>query len=219
MIYLTGVHRDETVGVRNLGLLVTPDTGYRRQIPRYDLWAADNACYAQGDRFDLDRFLFWLEGLQRYHCPRPGQQECCLFAVAPDVVGNAAATIERSRPVLPQIRDLGFPAALVAQDGLENLVTDWGEWEMWDEFDVLFIGGSTEWKLGTDAAWIAAEASAHGKWVHMGRVNSYKRLRYATEIGCDSVDGTYLRRAPDQNLPKLKDWLVRVNSISQSLIA
>ena len=44
-------------------------------------------------------------------------------------------------------------------------------------------------------------------WVHMGRVNSQRRLRYAHAIGCDSVDGTYLTYAPDQNLRRLLGWL------------
>jgi hypothetical protein len=29
-----------------------------------------------------------------------------------------------------------------------------------------------------------------GKWVHMGRVNTDRRIRYAAAIGCDSIDGT-----------------------------
>jgi hypothetical protein len=31
----------------------------------------------------------------------------------------------------------------------------------------------------------------------MGRVNSLKRLRYASAIGCDTADGTYVAFAPD----------------------
>jgi hypothetical protein len=41
----------------------------------------------------------------------------------------------------------------------------------------------------------------------MGRVNSLRRLRYAADIGCDSVDGTYLAFGPDQNLPTLLTWI------------
>jgi hypothetical protein len=77
----------------------------------------------------------------------------------------------------------------------------------WDEFDVLFLGGSTEWKLGEAAAALTAEAKSRGKHVHMGRVNSRKRYRYARSIGCDSVDGTYLVFGPTVNLPKLLSWL------------
>ena len=57
-----------------------------------------------------------------------------------------------------------------------------------------------------------AEAKAHGKWVHMGRVNSLKRLQYAAAIGCDSADGTYLTFGPAKNLPRLLGWLAEVNN-------
>jgi hypothetical protein len=71
----------------------------------------------------------------------------------------------------------------------------------------LFIGGSTEWKLGAEARALAALAKNRGLWVHMGRVNSLRRLRYAADIGCDSVDGTYLAFGPDQNLPTQLTWI------------
>jgi hypothetical protein len=130
----------------------------------------------------------------------------CLFTTAPDVVGDAAATLGRSERILPLIRYYTpFPAALAAQDGLEDLDVPW------DEFDALFIGGSTAWKLGPAARALAAEARRRNKWVHMGRVNSLKRLRYADAIGCDSADGTYLTYAPAANLPRLLSWLRTVN--------
>lgn len=69
-----------------------------------------------------------------------------------------------------------------------------------------FIGGSTAWKLGPHARRLVADAKRRGKWVHMGRVNSLKRFRYAAAIGCDSCDGTYLRFGPDINLPKVLSW-------------
>lgn len=83
------------------------------------------------------------------------------------------------------LRRRGLPIAFVAQDGCEvGLVPPW--WM----FDALFIGGTTEWKLGHTAARLVAEARARGKWTHMGRVNTLRRLRYADAIGCDSVDGS-----------------------------
>jgi hypothetical protein len=76
----------------------------------------------------------------------------------------------------------------------------------WDEFDVLFIGGTTEWKESAHAARLAAEAKARGKGVHMGRVNGGRRYRYAADIGCDSADGTYLTYGPDKLLPNVLAW-------------
>jgi hypothetical protein len=65
--------------------------------------------------------------------------------------------------------------------------------------------------LGPAAADLAAEARARGLTVHMGRVNSLRRLRYAAAIGCHSADGTCLTYAPQQNLPRLLSWLDQVN--------
>lgn len=174
---------------RDIGFIDTPAQGNKR--PDDVVWCADNGAFS--DRFDPDK---WWRFLER----NADRADSCLFAVAPDVVGDAAATLERSRPWLPQIRALGYPAAFVAQDGQESLPVPW------DEFDCLFIGGSTDWKLGVGARGLVAEAKARGKWVHMGRVNSERRWKYADAIGCDSCDGTYLTFGPDVNLPKLLAW-------------
>jgi hypothetical protein len=99
----------------------------------------------------------------------------------------------------------GLPVAMVAQDGLERFDVPW-PW-----FDVLFLGGSTGWKLGPHARALAAEATARGKLVHMGRVNSLRRLRYAAEIGCTSADGTFISFGPDRRLPEALGWLRDVN--------
>ena len=74
-------------------------------------------------------------------------------------------------------------------------------------FDVLFIGGSTDWKLGAAARGVVKEAKARGKRVHMGRVNSLRRYRYAEAIGCDTVDGPFLTFGPDKNLGRLRGWI------------
>jgi hypothetical protein len=156
------------------------------------VWCADNGAFS--DKFDEDKWWRFLQA-------NAHRADTCAFAVAPDVVGDAEATLARSAQWLPRIRALGYPAAFVAQDGLEALEIPWSE------FDCLFIGGTTEWKLGRHARRIAAEAKSCGKWLHMGRVNSERRFRYARAIGCDSVDGTYLTFGPDTNLPKLLTWI------------
>lgn len=172
----------------SIGFIDTPAQGNKR--PDGVAWCADNGCFGKGYPGD-DKWLAWLAGQD---------PTGCLFATAPDVVGDAAATLARSAPFLPKIRALGYPAALVAQDGLESLDVPW------DEFDVLFIGGTTAWKMGRHARRLIAQAKAHGKRVHMGRVNSQRRYTYARHLGCDSVDGTYLIYGPDVNLPKLLAW-------------
>jgi hypothetical protein len=188
-----------------LGMIVTPNQGNR--LPYGVKWCADNGCGPTrtgpvGSAYPGDdAFLAWLDKLS-------DRATDCRFAVAPDVLGDAAATLARSLPMMPKIRAMGYKVALVAQDGLEHMIDQ----IPWDDFDALFIGGSTEFKLSPGAARIVAEAKRHGKWVHMGRVNSRKRLMYAYAIGCDSADGTYLVYGPSVNLPKLMGWLDEVKA-------
>jgi hypothetical protein len=181
---------------QQIGFIDTP--GQRNPRPPGVIWCADNGCYGSGYPGDEK----WFQWLQR----NAADAGTCLFATAPDVVGDAAATLQHSRPWLQRIRGLGYPAALVAQDGLEHQPVPW------DEFDVLFIGGSTAWKLGTAARALVQEAKGRGKHVHCGRVNSLKRLRYMDAIGCDTVDGTYLVFGPEKNLGRLRGWLSQLET-------
>lgn len=176
-----------------LGCMVTPDND--RGIPAGMAWAADNACYSRGDSFDLGRYLAWLERSKH-------DRSRCLFATAPDVVGDAAATLRRSAPVLPLIRALGYPPAYVAQDGFDPDTVPWGA------FDALFIGGTTAWKRAEDGGYAAIrEGKRRGKYVHVGRVNGGPFFRNLAAVGADSADGTGLARNPGQNWPRVRRWL------------
>lgn len=171
-----------------IGAIVTPAQGNR--IDGIPVWCADNGRFGTGWP-GYHRWLRWLTGL-----PLTG----CAFALAPDTPFDAAATLREAARPLRAIRDLGYPAALAAQNGIEHLAVPW------DDFDVLFLGGDTAWKLGPAVRRLAAEARERGKGVHMGRVNSLRRYRYAEAIGCTSVDGTFLRFGPDIRLPELLSW-------------
>lgn len=198
MIYLSGAPRASLEGLPNFGFMLQPAMGNRPNLT-VTPWAADNGCFSTGDKFNLLGFYAFLS---RHSASRP----TCLFAVAPDVVADAAATYERSMPVLPVIRDMGYKAAYVAQDGLESLPVPW------DEFDCLFVGGSTDWKLSEHAEALCHEAKARGKWVHVGRVNTLTRLWQSRRMGADSVDGTCLAFGYDANFPKLSRWVFIVNT-------
>lgn len=219
-----------------LGCIITPAQGNR--IPPESFTVVDNGCGPgkdgqPGTGYPGDgAYLGLLADLRGELMPDFCDPDTyrVAFAAAPDVVGDAAATLRRAETggMLAWIRHAGYPAAFVAQNGLERLDVPWGD------FDALFLGGSpeclpcgyvrptvdreqercpachrflTEWKLGAAARGLAAEAKDRGKWVHMGRVNSGKRFRYADAIGCDSADGTYLINGPDTNLPKLLGWI------------
>ena len=155
-------------------------------------WAVDNDCF-QG--LDVGAYYAMLDRLapvagSTYDRPSGTTDDHwrdsgCLFVSVPDVVADPVATAQLWRRWAPGLRRRGLPLAFVAQDGCER-----GLIPPVHEFDCLFIGGSTEYKLGPVVERLVRAAKDHGKWVHMGRVNTAKRLRYAAEIGCDSVDGT-----------------------------
>jgi hypothetical protein len=153
-------------------------------------WAADNGAYSGLDELAFGRMLDRLQGV-------PG----CRFVVAPDRVGDAAATLELFERWQPEIAGRGLPVALAAQNGLERLDVPWGR------LDALFVGGvpdqrGADWKLGPAAAALVGEARARGKWAHMGRVNSHMRSRWAAAIGCQSTDGTKYARFPLAHLAR-----------------
>lgn len=202
MLYLTGCTNPKVLAEAlergNVGLLTTPNSRYA--VQDWPCWAADNGAFNAKTYVGDERWFQWLRGKAKY-------AGTCLFATAPDVVGDAAATLERSAPWLPRIRGLGYRAALVAQDGLEHLEVPW------DAFDVLFIGGSTEWKLGPAAVALCHEARRREKGIHIGRVNSYRRMAHALHtMGADSTDGTFLAFSPDANLPRMRAWLDRLDA-------
>jgi hypothetical protein len=167
----------------NLGRLVTP-----RNNERIAEWSAMNRVWAcDNDRFNSSyserRFLRMVARIAPSGRALPG----CLFVTVPDTVCDARATLdefERWHATLGAGRPYSLPLALVLQNGQEDLPVPW------TRLAAVFIGGDTAWKLGEPAADLVAQAKAHGKHVHMGRVNSDKRIRYAAEIGCDSFDGT-----------------------------
>lgn len=148
------------------------------------LLAADNDCF---QRLDRAAYLSMLRRL----APHAGR---VLWVTAPDVVGDAAATLARWRLWRPALCYYGLRAAYVAQDGATPESTPWGE------LDALFIGGSTAWKEGDGAAALMAAAKARGVWVHVGRVNTRRRLARVSELA-DSIDGTSFSRFPDKYIP------------------
>lgn len=200
MLFLSGVITQTLLANPRpeLGLMYQPGMGNDSRAFQFWQFALDNGRFAKPEQWNAGDWLEWLAGLRRY-------RGNCLFATAPDVVGDALATYNLSRPYLETIRQLGYQAAYVAQDGFHDAFPDP------ETFDVLFIGGRDEWKFAEDGGYAAARwARAHGKPTHMGRVNSERRTLTMLVSLFDSVDGTYLKHGPDVNWPKLNAWLDKV---------
>ncbi len=150
--------------------LRTPLTAYSRAPVPYGL---DNGCFKTFERATWERLLTETEG------------DCPLWACCPDIVGDAARTLELFDYFAPKMPDV--PLALVIQDGIEN-------WPIpWERFRCVFIGGSTPFKSSPQALAVAKAAKMMGKWVHVGRVNTALRLRNWIGLA-DSIDGSGMSR-------------------------
>jgi len=174
---------------KNVGILLTP--GNRNSMESVLAtgrpWAADNGAFKG---FDSNKFLSFLSKIS--HAPR------CIFVACPDEVACADETIRMYGHWQSVVAASGQPVAFVLQDGQENLPLP--------DADAYFIGGSTQFKLSQAALTLADEAKRRGKWLHMGRVNSRRRLAIAQEMGCDSVDGTACSMFGDVHIPKFSRW-------------
>ena len=148
-------------------------------------WAADNAAFSN---FDSHAYVRMVESIAAMP-PRP------IFVTVPDVVANAHATRHRFADWYPVLGRYRLPLAYVLQDGEQADVVPWRL------IAAVFVGGSTAFKVGEQARTLVAEAKRRGLWVHMGRVNTVRRLMYAQQIGCDSIDGSGFARFPDAMLP------------------
>jgi hypothetical protein len=172
----------------DIGLLVTPlKPDYLKFADDYPVIAIDNGVFSQTTPFNEGKFRKLVEQTAK----NPEVAKKVRFVVAPDVVGDASGTLKQFDQWADFIHEQGLPVALAAQNGLEFMP----EQIPWDKIDVLFIGGSTEWKLGqhtekfkpggkfeknpgyvegSQTPWynLFREAEKHDVPVHMGRVNS-----------------------------------------------
>lgn len=167
------------------GILTSPQhRGVPIGIQNGMAWAMDNGAYTEA--FDpvpffaaLDRLLPWREN--------------CLFVVVPDCLGDARRTLELFDYWYQHFT--GWSLAFVAQDEQEEL-----DFPPADNWDVLFVGGTTGWKMGDGAAQCIRQAQTLGKHIHIGRVNTWRRYQHfkamdgGEEFTCDGTrvrfDGT-----------------------------
>ena len=151
--------------------LRTPLTSYCRAkgIP----YGLDNGCFRLFDRPTWDRLL------------KDAETDTPVFACLPDIVGDAQRTIELFEAFKQHTNSI--PRALVLQNGIERVRIPW------DDLAAVFIGGDDHFKYSSEAIRTARTAKMLGKWVHVGRVNTARRV--FTWLGvADSCDGSGISR-------------------------
>jgi hypothetical protein len=111
------------------------------------------------------------------------------WTVAPDIVCGGMASLEMSIQWLPRVLDACPRALLAVQNGMAP-------------HDVraylgprvgVFVGGDSVWKEATIGQW-AALGREVGCWVHVGRVNTRRRIDICTAEGATSFDGSSASR-------------------------
>jgi len=179
---LSKLHPDN---LHMFGLLVTankPVDHIPDPIKSGKWWILDNGAFTSKG-FTEWYWLEWMEATKDF-------SDTCICVVIPDVVGNCEATIERfkthSKVASKQFEHIAF----VTQDGLTCDMTPW------DDFDVLFIGGTDQHKMGREAGYLIQEGLRRGKHIHVGRVNTEYRLMQFWQ--CHTWDGTALTIKPEK---------------------
>jgi hypothetical protein len=106
------------------------------------------------------------------------------WVLLPDIVMQAKASLALSLEWLPRLEGVA-PLLLAVQDGM----APWDIEPHIARVAGLFVGGSTEWKETSMLAW-GHYCHAKGKLLHVGRVNTARRMALAIAAGADSVDGS-----------------------------
>lgn len=153
-------------------------------------YALDNGAWTafqQGTRFDGVRFMVLL---RRFGADAD-------WCVVPDIVAGGMRSLQFSMTWLPYVQRFTSLPLLAVQDGMSpaDIAPHVGE-------NVgIFVGGSTKWKLETLPQW-GELAKARRCYLHVGRVNSARRIFACAAHGVDSFDGTSATRFA-VTLPKL----------------
>ena len=145
-------------------------------------YALDNGAwtyYQQGKPFDDRAFTVALHQL--------GAQAD--WTTIPDIVAGGYASLDLSLQWMRRVLDATPRALLAVQDGITP--DDVGSFL--GERIGIFVGGSTAWKEATLPQW-GTLGRRLGCWVHVGRVNTMRRIRLCTFAGVTSFDGSNASR-------------------------
>ena len=178
----TGTRRNlEALRAHNWRLMVTPQRLSTEGMP----YALDNgawSAYCTGRNWDRRAFRKAVDTLGN------GAD----FIVLPDIVAGGLDSLFLSLEWLD--RFAGWPGLLLlaVQDGMMPAQV----MPFLSKRVGIFVGGSTEWKLASLPQW-AELAHKLGVYIHVGRVNTARRIRYCSGFGVHSIDGTSASRYAD----------------------
>lgn len=107
------------------------------------------------------------------------------WVVVPDIVEGGLKSLDFSLSWLPRVLQHSRRALVAVQDGMQTSDIE----HLLGPSVGLFVGGSTDWKLATMNSW-GAVSRRRSCWLHIGRVNSERRIALCAAAGAHSFDGT-----------------------------
>ena len=184
----TGTRRN-LAALRDAGwrLLVSAKGELRTEGMRYALDNGAWSAFVQQQPFDEDAFLLAVDRLG----------EGADWIVLPDIVAGGLASLEFSLRWKERLRGMPTRMLLAVQNGMQ--INDVAS--LLSPAIGIFIGGTTEWKEATAQAWGSVARRRHCH-LHVGRVNSARRIRICAAAGADSFDGSGVSRYA-KALPRL----------------
>jgi hypothetical protein len=184
-------------------------TGTRRNLAALDdadwrlLVSAKGQLRTEGMRYALDNGA-WTAFQQQ----QPFDEKAYLIAVEklgldadwivlPDIVEGGLASLDYSLRWKERLRGMPTKLLIAVQDGMQ--ISDVAS--LLCPAVGIFVGGTTEWKEATAQAWgsLARRRNCH---LHVGRVNSARRIRICAAAGANSFDGSGVSRYAEA-LPRL----------------
>jgi len=180
----------------SIGHLYTP--ARKERVRPWLPYALDNGRYAEatkGRPFDEAGFMAHVE---RY----AWLEQRPLWLVVPDVPFDGEETVRWWDIWAPKLRQFSLPLALAVQDGMTPATVSALS------PDMVFVGGSTEWKWATVSEWAQAFPR-----VHVGRVNSPEKLPYLESLGVESCDGSGWFRGKSPQIAGLASFLAGTRGV------
>jgi hypothetical protein len=176
----TGTRRNlDAMRAAGWRLILSPAGVLRHENMPYSLDNGAWSCFQQGKAFDDLAFLRAVEKMG----------EKADWIVLPDIVLGGLRSLDLSLAWLERLRGLPTPLLIAVQNDVHPddvrsfLSPSVG----------IFIGGDTAWKEKTAVEW-GKVARKRNCYLHMGRVNSARRIAICAAAGADSYDGSSASR-------------------------
>lgn len=188
--------------------------------PRRHPWCYDNGAFKDWRADRPFNFVRWIRDLRCIRnwildpheawngWPRTPRIQWPDFIVLPDIPNGGNASLKLSLQWLSWARwslEDHTRYYLAVQNGMDERKVR----AALSVVDGIFVGGTLEWKMETGAFWVDL-AHRFSMPCHIGRVGTLDRVRWAQEIGADSIDSSL----PLWRKDRLEEFISAVGSNS-----